>query len=239
MAGLSSRFTKAGYDKPKYMLMAHGRSLFYCSVNSFNAYFSSEKFLFIALNQTGVQEFIESECEKLGIVKYKVILLNETTSGQAETVYQGLIEANVSEAEPILIFNIDTFRPDFRFPDNFDVLKIDGYLETFIGEGQNWSNILPAPGGQFKVQLTAEKREISEFCCTGLYYFNQNSQFKDAFTRYAELDLDELDAGESYIAPIYNYLISKGKDIRYSVIPRNEVIFCGVPEEYESFKLSM
>ncbi|EOA0230274.1 capsular biosynthesis protein, partial [Escherichia coli] len=28
MAGLSSRFKKAGYVKPKYMLEAHGKTLF-------------------------------------------------------------------------------------------------------------------------------------------------------------------------------------------------------------------
>ena len=48
MAGLSSRFTKAGYDKPKYMLEAFGRSLFWHAVSSFSNYFDSEDFLFIA-----------------------------------------------------------------------------------------------------------------------------------------------------------------------------------------------
>ncbi|EDP5982441.1 capsular biosynthesis protein, partial [Campylobacter jejuni] len=33
MAGLSSRFTKAGYDKPKYMLDLKGNSVFFHAVN--------------------------------------------------------------------------------------------------------------------------------------------------------------------------------------------------------------
>lgn len=44
MAGLSSRFFKAGYTKPKYMLDAHGISLFDHAVNSFKAYFKTETF---------------------------------------------------------------------------------------------------------------------------------------------------------------------------------------------------
>lgn len=236
MAGLSSRFAKAGYAKPKFMLEAHGKTLFFHSLNSFNAYFETESFLFIALGSKEVKLFIDIECQKLGVSNYTVILLDEPTSGQAETVYQGLVKANVDEREPILIFNIDTFRPNYRFPDNFEISEIDGYLETFIGEGKNWSNILPAAGSEFKVKLTAEKQEISEFCCTGLYYFSKSSLFKDAYSHYAELPVEDLDAGERYIAPMYNYLISKGDDIRYSVIPKNEVIFCGVPAEYEDFK---
>lgn len=34
MAGLSSRFAKAGYDKPKYMLDLKGNSVFFHAVNS-------------------------------------------------------------------------------------------------------------------------------------------------------------------------------------------------------------
>lgn len=41
MAGLSSRFTKAGYILPKYMLYAVDRSLFNVAVSSFEKYFKS------------------------------------------------------------------------------------------------------------------------------------------------------------------------------------------------------
>lgn len=236
MAGLSSRFAKAGYDKPKFMLEAHGHSLFHHSVVSFRQYFSTEKFLFIALRYSEVKSFIESECQDLGISNFDIVLLENPTSGQAETVYQGLLLAAVNSEEPVLIFNIDTFRPNFSFPDNFDIKSTDGYLETFVGTGKNWSNILPLETGNSRVKLTAEKKEISEFCCTGLYFFGKSSLFKEAYRYYAELPVDQLDAGERYIAPMYNYLISEGFDIRYSIISENDVIFCGVPAEYEAFK---
>ena len=47
MAGLSSRFFKASYDIPKYMLTAHDESLFDHSVKSFSQYF---RFNSIGLN---------------------------------------------------------------------------------------------------------------------------------------------------------------------------------------------
>ena len=42
MAGMSRRFTEAGYTLPKYMLPAHQRSLFAHAVDSFRHYFKTE-----------------------------------------------------------------------------------------------------------------------------------------------------------------------------------------------------
>lgn len=235
MAGLSSRFKNAGYTKPKYMLEAHGKTLFNHSVSSFQKYFNSEKFLFIALNVDNTYEFIRTECLNLGIKDFNIVILEEPTKGQAQTVYQGLLAAETSIDEALLIFNIDTFRPGFTYPDVFDIKNTDGYLETFIGEGKNWSNILPKNESDYSVALTAEKKEISKYCCTGLYFWRYAKDFVRVFDEYQQISLKELDAGEYYIAPMYNQLINEGADIRYSIIAPEEVIFCGVPAEYESF----
>lgn len=235
MAGLSSRFKKAGYELPKYMLEAHGKTLFAHSVSSFEHFFTQERFLFIALDVFDTKKFIEKECKALGIRDYQIIILNEPTRGQAETVYLGVTKAHVKADVDLLIFNIDTFRPGFKWPTQFDVKQTAGYLETFIGSGANWSNVLPANTQLQTVKLTAEKQEISEYCCTGLYYWRCCSDFCRIFEDYQSKNLDEVQAGEYYIAPMYNDLITAGKDIRYSVIGSNEVIFCGVPNEYAEF----
>lgn len=235
MAGLSSRFKKAGYDVPKYMLEAHGATLFWHSVVSFKKYFEKESFLFIALDVFDTKSFIEKECKKLGILNYQIVILQNPTRGQAETVYLGLKKANLKDRENILIFNIDTFRPGFEWPKEFNVNDIDGYLETFIGSGANWSNVLPSDENKQTVKLTAEKQQISKYCCTGLYYWSRSDDFCRIFEKYQEVPNSDLQAGELYIAPMYNALISEGRDVRYSVIANDEVIFCGVPEEYEVF----
>jgi len=235
MAGLSSRFKKAGYKAPKYMLEAHGKTLFKHSVSSFEKYFDIESFLFIALDVFDVRAFIQQQCKELGINNYQIIILDKATQGQAETVYLGVKQADVSSNEALLIFNIDTIRPYFTWPTEFDMDTADGYLETFIGSGANWSNILPDDRQLKTVKLTAEKQEISQYCCTGLYYWRKCTDFCRVFESYQQKTLNEIQAGEYYIAPMYNDLISEGKDIRYSVIDENEVIFCGVPEEYNLF----
>ena len=48
MAGLSSRFTKAGYTLPKYMLYVVDKSLFFLAVRSFEQYFQTCRFVFVA-----------------------------------------------------------------------------------------------------------------------------------------------------------------------------------------------
>lgn len=235
MAGLSSRFKKAGFELPKYMLEAKGMTLFEHSLRSFEKFFNTESFLFIALDVHDTERFIVEQCEKLSISDYKVVVLDGPTRGQAETVYLGLQALSSSIDESITIFNIDTFRPGFTYPSDFNCEDVDGYLETFIGSGKNWSNVLPAFSGSNVVTMTAEKQEISEFCCTGLYYFKSYQVFMNLFEKIQCHDLSLMQGGEFYIAPMYNDLIEQGADVRFTTVSAKDVIFCGVPDEYYQF----
>lgn len=227
MAGLSSRFTKAGYVLPKYMLYLVDKSLFNIAVSSFKAYFDTCDFLFIARDVFKTREFIEQECQNMGILHHRVVILDAPTRGQAETVDKGLTVAGIQNSESILIFNIDTFRHGFHFPE--DIGKWDGYLEVFKGSGANWSYALTKTPDSTCVIETAEKKEISDNCSTGIYYFRHAELFRDAYNGSLE---DENDKKELYVAPIYNRLIASGANIHIHVIKRDEVVFCGIPEEY-------
>lgn len=156
MAGLSSRFVKAGYTLPKYMLYVKDKTLFNLAVSSFDKYFRTCKFVFIVRDVYDTPRFVEEECKLLGITDFQVVV-TEPTRGQAETVYKGIEGANILADESILIFNIDTFRPGFTFP--ADIESWDGYLECFVGDGTNWSYAKTKDGtAQSKVIETAEKK---------------------------------------------------------------------------------
>lgn len=232
MAGLSSRFKKAGYTLPKYMLYAGGKSLFTHAVESFKQYFKTTRFVFIARDVYDTGTFIREECKLLGIEDFGIVMLQAPTRGQAETVLMGIKNAQLPEDESILIFNIDTFRPSFTFPTRLN--EWDGYLECFVGDGVNWSYAKTEDGTpNTKVIETVEKRKISNFCSTGIYYFKKVSDFLFAYNEneiHPNSGLKEL-----YVAPLYNYLIKEGKMIGVEIIKRPEVIFCGVPEEYNAF----
>ncbi|WP_296598579.1 capsular biosynthesis protein [Phenylobacterium sp.] len=223
MAGRSQRFLDAGYDRPKFMLDLHGRTVFEHAVSSFEAYFDSDPFVFItALDAIG---WVEAEVRRLGIATWEVVGLERPTAGQAETVEQGL---GAWDGE-LTIFNIDTFRPGFQFPGGL-LDRADGWLEVFRGEGANWSYVRPAPGPEPWALETAEKRPISDLCCTGLYHFAAADDFRAALDE----ERRSPQAAELYVAPLYNHLLRRGRRIGYNLIGRHEVVFCGTPAEYEA-----
>jgi hypothetical protein len=227
MAGRSQRFTDAGYDRPKYMLGLHGRSVFAHAVGSFAAEFARTPFLFIVGPDPGAADFVRAGCAGLGVADARVIVLDRPTAGQAETVERGL--DGVADGTGLTIFNIDTFRPGFTFPGGL-LAGLDGWLEVFRGEGANWSYVKPAPGPEPLALETAEKRPISDLCCTGLYHFARAGDFRAALA--AERAAPQ--AAELYVAPMYNHLIRRGARIGYRLIGTEEVVFCGTPAEYHA-----
>lgn len=234
MAGLSARFTAAGYDKPKYMLPLHGRSLFDHAVGSFARNFADTPFLFVFRDVAGTHGFVAERVAALGIRTATLVALDAPTRGQAETVALGLRRARVDPATALTLFNIDTFRPGFAFPEAARDPGLDGYLEVFEGEGGNWSFVRPDPADPSRVVETSEKRPISRLCCTGLYHFAAGHDFLDAYG--AGLNDPSLrgPGDEVFVAPLYNWLIDQGRRIGYQLIERRSVVFCGVPAEYEA-----
>ena len=215
MAGLSSRFFKAGYTKPKYQLDLNGETVFSWSVRSFERYFKTDKFVFIYRDVYETKNFLEEEMKKLGISDYELVCLPEETLGQADTVYQGIVNINVEES-------IYIFKPEWAD-------ECDGYLEVFRGEGDHWSFAEP-DGNTNKVLRTTEKERISELCSDGLYYFKHKSIFESLFldTKFK----GNTTKNEYYIAPLYNELISQGRNVFYDLIPADKILFCGTPDEY-------
>jgi hypothetical protein len=224
LAGRSQRFYDAGYDRPKFMLQLEGRSVFAHAVGSFAAAFASTPFLFVAAEEA--LPFVRREAAALGVAQFEVVGLDAVSAGQAQTVERGLDA--IGWAGPLTIFNIDTFRPGFAFPDE-PLASADGWLEVFRGAGDNWSYVKPAPDGPWALQ-TAEKRPISDLCCTGLYHFAEAAAFRSALA--AERAAPQ--ARELYVAPLYNHLIARGARIGWRLIAPSEVVFCGTPSEYQA-----
>ena len=232
MAGFSRRFREAGYDRPKHALVLDGRTLFAHAVASFEADFAAQPFLFVTRADDDAPAFVRQEAEALGVVRAGVVVLDAPTAGQAETVERGLDQAGVGDGEPVTIFNIDTFRPGFRFPDAPWAAQADGWLEVMRSSDPGLSYARPDPRGNGRVAETAEKRVISDLASTGMYHFARAGDFRRALAAERRSPT----APELYVAPLYNHLIGAGADIRYVEVGRDQVIFCGVPAEYEALR---
>ena len=225
MAGLSSRFFKAGYTKPKYQLMLGDESIFSWSIKSFERYFQTDKFVFIYRDINNTQNFLQEELDVLGIKDYYLVCLPNETLGQADTVYQGLKKLDFNES--LYIFNIDSKIIDFKKPEWVD--SCDGYLEVFEGVGEHWSFIL-TDDSNTKVIRTTEKERISNLCSDGLYYFKSKTTFQKLFVN-ARCNSSTV-KNEYYIAPLYNDLIEQNAVVLYDLVSQDRLLFCGTPEEY-------
>ena len=220
MAGQSSRFFNAGYSRPKYELPIGNQTLFARVVASFGAYYDSKPFLFIVPNRFGAASFVAAEISKLGIKNFEIVTLVTDTRGQAESVIEGL--KNHAWSDPFVIFNIDTIRPNFRWPENFG----DGFIEVFeCKEGDNWSFI--EPRDDLHVASTTEKVRISNLCSTGIYGFSSPQIYRQAYENSWR------ESGERFVAPLFNHLIKNGLAVTFKTINKEDIFHCGVPEDYE------
>lgn len=223
MVGLSSRFFKAGYTKPKYQLDLHGETVFDHVIRSFEKYFETDKFIFACRSDYGAEAFVREALQKHGVKNFSIKVIDYDTRGQAETVYLAVKEEPEDE---LYIFNIDTFRPGFTKPSW--AKDCDGYLEVFEGEGEHWSFVLPGTGNS--VLKTTEKERVSNLCSDGLYYFGSKARFEACFLE--ALEAGQSVKGEYYVAPLYNKIIKENGTVRYEIVCAKSVLFCGTPDEY-------
>ena len=232
MGGLGSRFRKAGYTVPKYMIDAKGKTLFEWSLISLEGYTDRvDKYVFLAMEDetVDVEGFVRGKCAELGIENYELILLDHLTDGQATTAL--LANRYWDPSHALLVYNIDTYVEAGEM--NWQELKGDGFIPCFQAPGDHWSFVRLDDAG--RVVEIKEKQRISPYCTLGAYYFRTCKLYEDLYHEYYDVPRDDLVNGEKYIAPLYDYLLSKGGDIYISDIAPERVHVLGTPEELEAF----
>lgn len=231
MGGLGSRFRKAGYNVPKYMIEAKGKTLFEWSILSLEGYKDrANKYIFIARNDEDkdVEGFIKDKCALLRIDDYEIFILDYLTDGQATTAMQA--ENYWNPDNGLLIYNIDTYVEPYEM--NAEELKGDGFIPCFTTEGDHWSFVRLDDAGH--VVEIKEKQRISDHCTLGAYYFRTCQLYKQLYQEFYE-NGDATSGKEKYVAPLYDYLLSKGGEIYISDINVDKVHVLGTPEELETF----
>lgn len=231
MGGLGLRFRKAGYNVPKYMIEAKGKTLFEWSLLSLEGYKNrAKKYIFIALkdDDNNVEEFIKEKCHSLKIDNFEVIILDHLTDGQATTAMKA--EKYWDSDDGLLIYNIDTYVEPYEM--NACELKGDGFIPCFTAEGDHWSFVrLDNLGHVVEIK---EKQRISDHCTLGAYYFRTCALYKQIYQEYY-VNSENISRKEKYVAPLYDYLLSKGGKIYISDVSADKVHVLGTPEELEAF----
>ena len=229
MAGYGARFSAAGFTLPKMLLEAHGKTLLQWSLASLPLELA-ETVVFVGLQAHEDKYRLSEKIKSLfPDLNSKFLFLKETTRGQAETVYMAL---HLCERdEQLLIYNIDTYFYSPTLKEKLLDDSNDGVLSYFTSYENRFSfaAINELTGYVTEVK---EKEVISSNALTGLYTFKTIDDFASAYIYHADNEITT--KGEYYIAPMYNYLIGKGKNYILDQAVEHHIL--GTPDEYNHFK---
>ncbi len=228
MAGNGSRFKKIGYTVPKHEIIANDKSLFTWSLLSLSDFFDCE-FIFLVRKDNYRLENIESELKALSITKYTILEIDELTSGQADSAL--CADSVLSNDDSVLIYNIDThINPGvIKKTDISD--NCDGFLHSFEAVGDSWSFV--DFDQDYNVTRVTEKVRISKYGTIGLYYFKEWKTYCNVLNENSQKIIDVYN--ETYIAPLYEYMIEQGLNVKTKVVPANSLHILGTPDDLKQF----
>ncbi len=229
MAGLGSRFRKAGYHCPKYMIEAKGKTLFEWSMDSMIGYNDHvTKYIFVVRKEDDSAGFIREQTAKYGINEVETVEIDYMTDGQATTCMLAIPYCDPDEE--IIIYNIDTYVEPHQL--KYEDISGDGHIPCFSAEGTHWSFARLDESG--KVVEVREKERISDNCTLGAYYFSSARLYRELYEEFYADD-SRMEKNEKYIAPLYNHMIEKGMTVTISTVDAARVHVLGTPEELKAF----
>jgi dTDP-glucose pyrophosphorylase len=232
MAGLGSRFTKAGYTTPKPLLQIHGQEMFKVVLSNMHTR-SLSRIVLVTPTSFGMAKKQRELTASLGI-EVNILEVDYTTDGPASTI--ALCEEFLDPASPLVTANSDQY---LNFEADSYYSKVEsgsnvGVILTMQDSDPKWSYVrMSDDGGVVDIK---EKTVISTFATVGVYGFQRA---EDAFEAIREMKRqDDKTNGEFYLAPAYPYMrgfYDPGVGIM-DLGPVGKVMFgLGTPQDFESF----
>jgi len=226
MAGRGSRFKQVGIETPKYLIEIDGRTMFEYALKSL-ADLVDDRFVFVTRADHGVDDVIAEHCERAGIDNHETVSVQSVTEGQASTaiVADGLVPDN----NTVGIYNIDTYIEVGQLLR--EELGTGHCIPVFRPSGDQWSFVERDTSGA--VRRVIEKERVSELASVGYYQFSSWRRFRSAYEGAANTVKAEY--GETYVAPLYNWLVDAGDNIDILEVDSDAVHVLGTPEELTDF----
>ena len=231
MAGFGSRFRKAGYKVPKYQIVAHDRCLFDWSMLSLGQFIQTGwRFSFVMRKDDGAARWVAERCDVLGIKDPIIIEIAGPTDGQATTaLFAGDQMSDTDQG--FMIYNIDTHvSPRALSPDR---VRGAGWLPCADLPGESWS--FARVDDDLRAVELREKKKISNHATIGLYYFKSYNLYKNTYNEFYR-DTTNIEAGERYIAPMYNHMITCGEVVYIETVDASDFFALGTPADVDAFK---
>lgn len=231
MAGLGTRFSKAGYELPKPLLPIHGVPMYKVVIaNLMHKAICSVTI--ISPKGWGLGDEMRALSEPLG-VPVNVVEIDYITQGPAQTV--SLAKPFLDPNLPVVTANSDQYIDSglHDFYSSFASQRVSGAILCMEDSDPKWSYVRLSNEGF--VSEVKEKEPISNLATVGVYGFGSAELMLGAFNEmFAAKDYA---LGEFYVAPSYNYLIRLGHAISVTNLgPVGKVMHgLGIPKDYEVF----
>jgi dTDP-glucose pyrophosphorylase len=230
MAGEGSRFSKAGFKKPKPFIDVNGKPMIINVIE--NLSYPEARFILIAR-----KEHIDAEKDLVADIEKnynaKFITIDKLTEGTACTVLFARNEIN--NESPLLIANSDQIvNIEIKeFIKDSIQKQLDGHILCFDDKELNpkWSFVKINDLGY--VTQVKEKEAISNLATVGIYFFARGKYFVDAAIDMI-INNDRVN-NEFYTCPIYNYMVMNGKKIGTYTIEQSKMHGLGTPEDLVTY----
>lgn len=235
MAGLGSRFSKAGYKKPKPLISVKGKPIVQYAIESLNLdghYFFVTRFE----NEDHESEF-DSILKKIGIT-YTNIPITYLTKGATDSCLIAT-EKFKNVNDELVITNCDQFTPWNK--DKFLSFKDENDLDAIVTTYDHEDIVLNMPSKYSFIKVNkqtnlacefAEKLAISENALNGIHYWKKSKYFISSGKQLTS----KSNKTENFISLTFNNLINNGYKIGFYKMAKNEFYSLGSPEEVENFK---
>jgi NDP-sugar pyrophosphorylase family protein len=226
MAGLGSRFAKAGYTKPKPFIDVAGKTMIERVMD--NLALEGARYILLAR-----KEHLDSERETvnrlLALGNVEFLPIETMTEGTACTVLHA--RALIDDETPLLIANCDQV-VDFSceaFVGDCWARGLDGSILCFKDSklDPKWSFAKTDRTGI--VTQVAEKVAISDLATVGLYLFRRGSDFVAGATDM--LARNERVNNEFYTCPVYNHVIRNGGRVGVQEVRFEDMHGLGIPDD--------
>ena len=227
MAGRGTRLSSIS-DLPKPFIEINGKPMIYWALKSLEGFNNISEVIFIILsghkNELDIVKLIDSSTNH----PKNCVFIDKITEGQLCTVLSArdFIESD----EDLLIMSCDTYVQSQLYQkivNRKDSCK--GIISVKELLGDQWSFV--AIDNNMKVIEVAEKRRISDYASTGMYYFSNGNEF----VKYSnEVIKNKISTnGEYYIIPVYGEYIKNSASIEISIA--SEVWDMGNPVALKEF----
>ena len=230
MAGLGSRFSKAGFEKPKPFIDVNGKPMIQRVLD--NLFIPNAHFILLAR-----EDHIEKHSNFFDDIKdnysAKIFPISELTQGTACTVL--LARKLIRNDIPLVIANSDQIVDiDFiNFIEDASSRNLDGSILTFNNPERNPKWSFAKLNEENYVSEVKEKEAISDYATVGIYYFKKGIDFIESSIDMI-LRQDTVN-GEYYTCPVYNYLIKNEKKIGIYNIKESQMHGIGTPEDLDKY----